>query len=393
MNKIYFGDNLEVMNSDLFLNDNKNIEIIYIDPPYNTMSSKSYNDTFKEWGSFMQPRLIKARELLGESGVVFISIDDNEYANLKVLCDEIFGSNNFLGTFITKQSQRSNAKFINTIHEYVLVYAKEKKKIKPFSIKRVNIPEDKKIIDNLTNKIKAVFNREGKDVAEKELKKSIKTICYENNITWIRNYCNVDENGEIFYSVDLSVPGKPRTVDIPEIGLHLEPLSTRGWSTDEKFIELYNQGRLAFKGKRPYSKIYLEESEENCSSILDFYSRQGTNELKRLGIDGLFDTPKPIELIKYLIRITGKEEGRVLDFFAGSGTTAQAVAEINEEDNKNLEFTLIQIEENFNKNSEPYLVCNKIGIKPIVSEALLYRLNKSKEVKNLKFDFEIHSLT
>lgn len=389
MNKIYFGDNLEVMNSDLFLNDNKNIEVIYIDPPYNTMSSKSYNDTFKEWDLFMQPRLIKARELLEETGVVFISIDDNEYANLKVLCDEIFGSNNFLGTFITKQSQRSNAKFINTIHEYVLVYAKERKKVKPFSIKRVNIPEDKKIIDNLTNKIKVVFDKEGKEAAEKELKKSIKTICYENNITWIRNYCNVDENGKIFYSVDLSVPGKPRTVDIPEIGLHLEPLSTRGWSTDEKFIELYNQGRLAFKGKRPYSKIYLEESEENCSSILDFYSRQGTNELKRLGIDGLFDTPKPIELIKYLIRITGKESGRVLDFFAGSGTTAQAVAEINEEDNKNLEFTLIQIEENFNKNSEPYLVCNKIGIKPIVSEALLYRLNKSKEVKKLKFDFEV----
>ena len=142
--KVYFGDNLRVMqvNKDFDQYGGK-VSVIYIDPPYNTKTKKSYNDkqTREEWLSFMKIRLLFARRYLSEEGVIFISIDDNEYAYLKILCDKEFGEQNCLGTFITKQSQRSNSKHINTVHEYILAYAKNKKKCPEFKVRRVDTPE------------------------------------------------------------------------------------------------------------------------------------------------------------------------------------------------------------------------------------------------------------
>lgn len=143
--------------------------------PTTHRTNKSYNDSScsEDWVLFMRQRLIKAKELLKEDGVIFISIDDNEMANLKILCDDIFLKKNFIGTFITHQAQRSNASLINTVHEYILVYAKNKKLIKPFAIKRVDIPEQKALINNLQSKITKIFKSEGKEKAEKELQKEL----------------------------------------------------------------------------------------------------------------------------------------------------------------------------------------------------------------------------
>ena len=244
-NEIYIGDNLKIMESKSFEKYVEKIKMIYIDPPYNTQGQKSYNDksSSDEWAKFMKKRIIASKKLLKNDGVIFISIDDNEYANLKLICDEIFGKSNFVGTFITQQAQRSNAKHINTVHEYILCFAKNKDKLHKFVINRMEIPEDKKMIDKLNREIKKIIESKGLDVANKELKNIIKDYCYNYNITWLRNYSNVDENGNIYFSVDLSTPGSPRTVDIPEIGLKLEPLPTRGWSSDKKFIELYKEDR------------------------------------------------------------------------------------------------------------------------------------------------------
>ena len=128
LNEIYIGDNLAIMKSKRFKKHKEKFKMIYIDPPYNTQVRKSYNDKLNSdtWIKFMKDRLKVAKTYLKQDGVIFISIDDNEYANLKILCDAIFGSDNFMGTFITKQAQRSNAKHINTIHEYILCFEKEK---------------------------------------------------------------------------------------------------------------------------------------------------------------------------------------------------------------------------------------------------------------------------
>lgn len=376
--KVYIGDNLAVMSSHPCKSEMGNVSVIYIDPPYNTRTKKSYNDKFvhKEWLDFMEARLVLGREYLNENGVMFISIDDNEYAYLKVLCDEVFGEGNCLGTFITKQSQRSNAKHINTVHEYILAYAKNKKKCPEFKVKRIETPEGKKIIDEVYEIASDCLRESEKGL--KIYRTLLNAYAGNNGLSWLHNYNYYDETGRPFFATDLSTPGKPRTVDIPEIGLHLDPLPTRGWSSDAKFIELHNAGRLIFRDGRPYAIHYLNEAEDSAPSILDFYSRQGNEDMKRLGLDGIFDTPKPVNMLKYLLRITGIKEGIVMDFFAGSGSFCQATEEVNKEDKKNLQCVLIQLDEDIQEGTEAYERCQELGIEPNIPAVLEARLQKAK---------------
>ncbi|MDO4781163.1 MAG: DNA methyltransferase [Candidatus Saccharibacteria bacterium] len=165
-------------------------------------------------------------------------------------------------------------------------------------------------------------------------------------------------------------------------------LKTRRWSSPGKIIKLHYENKLHFKGSRPYEMHYLKDTLDNVLSILDFYSRQGTNDLNKLGLRNLFDTPKPVELIKYLIRIATdkKEEALILDFFAGSGTLGQAVMEINIEDKKNHLFYLVQLDEAVAKNTKQYEFAKKNSLKPTVDQLMVHRLNVAKD--KLHFDKE-----
>ena len=375
--KVYIGDNVKVMGGDDFSQYEGKVSVIYIDPPYNTKTKKSYNDkqAGEEWLSFMLTRLMYARLCLAKEGVIFISIDDNEYAYLKMLCDREFGEKNCLGTFITKQSQRSNSKHINTVHEYILAYAKNKNKCKPFRVRRRNTPEGRKIIETVYGFAEECAD--DKKLGLKGYRKKLKEYADRNGLSWLKNYNFYNDLDEPYFATDLSTPGKPRTVDIPEIGLHLDPLPTRGWSSDEKFIELYRTNRLMFRDGRPYAIHYLYEAEDSAPSILDFYSRQGNEDMKRLGLDGIFDTPKPVNMLKYLLRITGVSEGIVLDFFAGSGSFCQATEEVNKEDGKNLQCILIQLDEDIQEGTEAYDRCKELGIEPNIPAVLEARLKKA----------------
>lgn len=376
-NLIFIGDNLSVMKSDVFQQKVAHVDMIYIDPPYNTGSKFSYSDkkNSDERIHFMEKRLLVAKEILKKSWVIFISIDDNEYATLKILCDQIFDKRNSIWTFITFQSQRSNAKFINTVHEYVLCYAKDKECLQEFKIKRIQIPEDYKMIEFLTNEIRDTFSKFWLQPASNKLNLLIKKFCDEKNITWLRNYSNIDENWEIFFGKDLSTPWTPREVNIPEIHLHLDPLPTRWWSSDKKFLELYKNNLLCFKNWRPYEKHFLKDAEDNVTSLLNFYSRQWSNDLNKLWLRDLFDTPKPVELIKFLIRISTQKDATILDFFAGSWTTAQAIYELNQEDCWKRKYVLIQLDEEIRENTKAFSFCKEHNIDPYVSELLLYRIN------------------
>jgi adenine-specific DNA-methyltransferase len=393
-NEIHVGDNLEIMKSEAVGRFSGSVSMIYIDPPYNTQTNKSYNDKVDSdrWREFMLERLVACRPFLKDTGSIFISIDDSEYAPLKVLCDEVFGKANFVGTFITLQAQRSNAKHINTVHEYILCYAKDKSKLPKMHVSRLEIPEDKKMIDSLYQEVRKVLDSEGLEAANKKMNSIVKSYCDEYNITWLRNYSNVDEDGRIFFAVDLSTPGEPRKVSIPEIGLHLDPLPTRGWSSDKKFIALHKENLLSFKDGRPYSKHFLDNATDNVPSILRFFSRQGTNDLKKLGLLNLFDTPKPVELIKFLIRISTEPGDIVMDFFGGSGTTGQAVYELNKEQGRDNSYLLMQLDEKVAKNSLAFKECEARGISPDVASILIYRLNSYLEQTGQSDEFKVFGL-
>lgn len=388
-NHIFIGDNLAVMQSENFKSKVNMVDTIYIDPPYNTKNSFSYSDCkgTNDWINFMDTRLRCAKNLLKETGVIFISIDDNEYANLKMICDNIFQTKNFLGTFITHQAQRSNAKFINTVHEYILCYAKNKTKTREFKIKRWIIPEEREMMADIIFNVGEAYRELGRDQAQKILNQAINYWCEERNITWLKNYNTLDDEGNICFGKDLSVPSAPNHLVIPEIGLDLPPLGTRGWASAEHFKEIYYANKLIYKNGRPYEKHLLVDAEDNVGSILPFYSRQGTNDLNRLGLRDLFDTPKPVDLIKYLIRISTPKNGDVLDFFGGSGTTAQAIYELNQEENANRHYALIQLDEPVNTSAKSYTVCSSFGIKPIISELMIYRINTYLKLSGQEKDY------
>lgn len=390
MNNLYIGNNLDVLSYLVSKGDTK-YKMIYIDPPYNTKTKKTYNDnsSYDVWEIFIKERLECAQHLLMENGCIFISIDDNEMTHLRNICDNIFGSKNFVGTFITKQSQRSNSKHINVIHEYILCYAKDKKKLKPFKIKRINTPDGLEFYNRIKNDVDKMIKSDGLELARKQFKTYINKISENYGVDWIKNYNCLDDSGDIYFPVDMSVPSEPREVNIPSIDLHLEPLKTRGWASDEMFIRLHNEKRLVFRNGRPYSKKYLYEAEDNAPSILNYYSRQGTKDLKDLGLDGIFDTPKPVALLKYLLRLVVEKDDRVLDFFAGSGSFGQAVMELNIEDDLNIEFDLVQLNESVCKNTESYKVCEQLGIEPTIDNILVYRLSEFCKFNNLKKDFNV----
>ena len=388
-NLIYIGDNLKTMAADEFQSFYGQINFIYIDPPYNTGNTFSYNDDNDQWSNDIKERLLIARKCLTDEGVIFISIDDNELSNLLYICYKVFDKNNYVGLFITKQAQRSNAKHINTIHEYIICFAKNKKKLPKFYINRLENPSESNKILNIINRIKAIYKVDSKK-AEKELKQLIDKYVIETGQTWIRNFSNISDDGRIYFAKDLSTPGKPARLDIEEINLHLEPLKTRGWSSKEKILLLHAENRLAFKNGRPYAIEYLDEATDNVSSILDFYSRQGTNNLKKLGLDGLFDTPKPVELIKFLIRCSQHQDSIILDFYAGSGTTAQSVYEINKEDNMHHKYILIQLDEEINEKTESFEIMSQLGYtNPKVSEAMIHRINTYLKQENIDKDYEV----
>lgn len=387
INEIFIGDNLTILKSKQIEKYINEVDFIYIDPPYNTHNKFSYNDSNNSWEIDIENRLFESKKLMKKTAVIFISIDDSEFATLKFVCNKVFGIENYIGVFITKQAQRSNSKHINVIHEYVLCYAKNKNFVDKFVVKRIDVPEEKIIIENLINNVKSKFLI-SREEAERELKDEIKRICIENNITWLKNYSNIDNNGNIFFAKDLSTPGNPMRLDIDEINLHLPPLKTRGWSSKDKILKLHNDNRLAYKNGRPYEIEYLVESEDNVSSILDFYSRQGTNELKKLGLYGIFDTPKPVALIKFLIRVSMHHDATILDFYAGSGTTAQAVYEINKEDNRNHRYVLMQRDEMVNKGTKSYEFLREYGIaEPKVSDVLQIRIDTYLRLNNREKDY------
>lgn len=354
------GDNLDGL-KHLLKSYTGAVKCIYIDPPYNTGSDGFvYNDNFNftsqelidklsiseeqaqkifdlttkgrashsAWLTFMYPRLLLARDLLTPDGVIFISIDDNEQANLKLICDSVFGEENMLCSFIWKKRQMVDSRTKNGAskdHDYLLCYGKSE-------IARI----------------------QGKDSDKSKYSNPDK----DPNGDWMSadmtGLANESQRPNLHY--DLVDPKTGNVYSCPPTGWRYEPA---------RMSELISNGEIIFPKEitgRPRRKKFLKDVESEhtgLSSILNtVYSTQGTRELREL-FDGkdYFDFPKPVDYIKHII-IQGispsqKEDIYVLDFFGGSSTTAQAVLELKHQ-RKNLHFILVQWKESYDSKSDAY---------------------------------------
>ncbi len=321
------GDNL--LSLKLLQKTHKSkIDVIYIDPPYNT-GAKDFvyddaivdeNDGFRhsKWLSFMNMRLSIAKDLLRDQGVIFISIDDNEMAQLKILCDEIFGAANFVGMILwKKKTNGNNMGWLPPVHDYILCYAKNIEKI--YDI--------------------------GFEVSEEDV---------------IKKYSNPDNDPRGPWTTsDLSANhvGPSFPITNPKTGQVFMPPEGRYWVFNEQEVmRRIEDGRIIF-GKsgeaRPVQKVFAKDRVIAKRKAESWWDKNGMNsdatkELSDIfGRAKVFTHPKPTRLIKDIIKIAcDKENSIILDFFAGSGTTAQAVLELNEEDGGNRQFILCTNNEN-----------------------------------------------
>ena len=317
-NLIVHGDNLSVMKSLLNFYRGR-IKCIYIDPPYNTHSAfEHYDDNFEhsEWLCMMYPRLELLRDFLADDGAIFISIDDTEQAYLKVICDEIFGRKNFFATLTWRSMHtvRNSSKDFNKNSDFVLVYAKKKE--------RLTADKNFRIRDKVDKSADYKFN---------------------------------DNDGRGFYKLDPIYArnyAKPYTFTFQNGIVWQAPEGSYPRYSQETLFNMEKTNRLNFNGKFPRAKRYLNEVQEGqppdtfLSTEKVGFNSDGTKTLaKILGVDKAFSQPKPVKLIEYLIGILpSNKNSLVLDAFAGSGTTAHAVINLNNQDGGNRKFILIEKE-------------------------------------------------
>ena len=341
-NKIIHGDNLEALKSLLPEYEGK-IDCIYIDPPYNTGNEGwVYNDNVNDpkikkwlekvvgkegedlsrhdkWLCMMYPRLKLLQKLLSDTGAIFISIDDNEHSNLKLLCDEIFGIGNFISNIIWEKnySPRNDAKFFSASHDFIVVYAKKRGNWNRNLLPRTE--KQNKMYKNLDNDPRGVWQSDNF---------TVKT-----------------------YSKDYDYP-----ITTPN-GAIFNPTKGRSWATSsDKFKELLKDNRIWF-GKdgnnTPRLKRFLSEVQQGVvpQTILKHdevgHTQYGKKIVKEIFPESNtpFETPKTIGLLDVLLKISTDKNSIILDSFAGSGTTAHAVMNLNKQDEGNRKYIMVEMED------------------------------------------------
>lgn len=346
------GDNLEALTALTYTHEN-NVDIIYIDPPYNTGNKDFvYNDSFvdsedgyrhSKWLSFMDKRLRIAKKLLSEHGVIFISIDDNEQARLKLLCDDIFQPNNMIACFCWKTDGNfDNQAKVKICHEYILMYAKNADKFSAPPVVDPNIPEGSKIFKSFIRNT----------VVKNGPKNPIGDIVIPAGFP-----CDI-ENGKIEFS-SVVWPKYSGDIIIKDHKTVNEVVATSGWASagqlrdfiKNKFVKVTDtKGQLTGFVISQSGAIETIKDRGIPSHVVSYLQNFGgpqkaTTDL--LGLGDKFSYPKPVQLIKYLISFKSKDQCvTVLDFFAGSGTTLHATMLLNAEDGGSRKCILVTNNEN-----------------------------------------------
>ncbi len=406
-NLVLKGDNLESLKI-LKSHYSGAIKCIYIDPPYNTKNDEFvYPDKFDKeeaevlglanlsesdmermefsfktkqshngWLSFMYPRLLLARDLLAKDGVIFISIDDNEQANLKLLCDEVFGEENFYSMIIVRSNSRGQTyNQIAKTHENLLVYTKSN-----FGDLYELSKKDDNTDLNLEDEIGKFNIRELRNRNPKFGRHNRPNLYYPIYTDDSKS----DKNG--FFPISL-LPTEKFNIEILPLNSKNEESCWR-WGT--KKLEENNdfstlKSNIIAKKKTDGSFGVFEKYRKTTfksKSIWDdnsFLTETGTVEMKKLGFSNEFDFPKPVELIKRTIELATENNDIILDFFAGSGTTGHAVMQLNAEDGGSRKFILCQIDEPIKKDKPAYQFCVDNNLPPVISSITIERLNRAGE--------------
>ena len=388
------GDNLEALKllQESYL---AAVKLIYIDPPYNTGHDFVYPDSFimdreeyakgtgyfdedgnvnfgrensetagryhSDWCSMMYSRLLLARNLLTEDGLILINMDENEISNLQKICGEIFGETNDLGTIVwDKRNPKGDARGISCQHEYIVVYAKNK----AVFTEKCKMQRPKKNAEAILKKADQLFSKVGDGYTLNDANAEFST--------WMRTqkdfsggekaYNKIDEKGDVYRPVSMAWPNKKKAPDdyfVPLIHpVTNKPCSVpdRGWRNPSATMKkMMAEGRILF-GKDettiPNSKYLLKDNMyENIPSLL-YYGGSDTELLSQMHIP--FDTPKAVNICKEHIKSFTGEGDLILDFFSGSATLAHAIMQANAEDHRKRKYIMVQIPEIIAKNTEAY---------------------------------------
>lgn len=405
------GDNLEALTTLAYTHAGK-IDVIYIDPPYNTGKKDEFKyndawvdkeDTFRhsKWLSFMVKRLRIAKKLLTEKGLIFISIDDHEYSQLKTLCDEIFAGH-FVQNFVWyTEGHTDNQDEITDVHEYILCYSKSATVPTINNIVDPNVGDDSKILRNFAENS---ITKNGKKNPPSEIELPIGFPCEveklylpksENIEAFLENVRSVGYiTREASANFSMKYPVRLCDMKVENYKLSQKCIVFSGWMNNGKLKKFIANNCLPIEDDGTMLKFYLSKNgviyyrREGRKShyVQSILMKMGTTEtnkymLERMGVE--FDFPKPIELIQYIISLYSKKDSIILDFFAGSATTIHSTMLLNEQDDGNRTCILITNNEN--------QICNKVAyprIKYIIQNNYISTNNQSRpahEGNNLRY--------
>lgn len=414
------GDNLEVLKI-LQKSYYGKVKMIYIDPPYNTGNEFIYPDNYQEtldtylsyagllddegrkfttnttsegrfhskWLNMMYPRIYLARNLLKEDGVLFLSIDDNEVVNARKMCEEIFGEENFVAQMIWEGAFKNDAKQIGVNHEYVLVFTRTKFALEnSWAVAKEGVEPVLAEVERLK-----CLHGDDYDSASKDLAGWFKANKANQSFSH-RRFRYIDKIGA-YKEDDPTAPGG-RKFDLinPNTGGIIPLRKNRGWSFDQqKFNSLVQDGRISFKSDTSIMvRRYLHETDKSTPQSV-FYqpARSASERLTKLMGANIFDFPKDEEVIKQFVEMCSSEEDDIImDFFAGSGTTAHAVMLQNIKDKVNRKYILVQLPERLDEKSiyqaAAFSYCREQGISTNIAALSAQRLKKAGEFLKLNSD-------
>ncbi len=385
-NAIIEGENLEVLKCLLASYRNR-IKCIYIDPPYNKDKDFVYSDVWKvdkeaywehigvtsegvkvdtntkadgrfhsNWLNMLYSRLLLSRQLLASAGVIFISIDDNELHNLRKLCDEVFGEENLIGVIVWKGATDNNPTQIAVEHEYIVCYARDKEAVAGIWKSRVCDAKEAMLCE---------YARLAEDHSgnTKRIQRAFRMFVRRNAEVLIplTHYTLIDERGPYTGSRKVHNP-KPGGYEFdvlhPVTGKVCVPPVNGYRYPEDRLKELIVDGRIIFGEDETQIiqiKEYLDDYQDKLSSVMTLDSRAGANELGRIfGNRKVFTNPKPHELLAQVLSFVMDDGEIILDFFAGSGTTGQAILELNAKTTGKRKFILVQLPELVDLDSQAY---------------------------------------
>lgn len=382
------GDNLHALTALTFTHEAK-IDVIYIDPPYNTGKENEFRyndkwilkeDPFKHsmWLNFISKRLKIAKRLLDDKGVFICHIDENEFDALNLLLEtEIFSDNDFLGVIIwNKLNPKGEVAGVATMHEYVLIYAKNKENFKTLN-NILTRPKPNALA--ILNKAKSLFSKIGKKQIPESIKEVIKPFNYTKELikdfevvydldlvnsefqSWLSSqdfsggekaYKFIDKNGDVFQSVSMAAPDKPETRShrplLHPVSNKPCPVPEKGWRNPDRTMDkLLSEGLIIFgkdENTQPRKKYLLKENLFELTPSI--YNNGSSDEVLMKDLKINFPYPKVTSASQYLLKNIHPSPNVILDFFAGSGTTLHATMALNAEDGGNRQCILVTNNEN-----------------------------------------------